>query len=33
MKWIVVALSAFVLALGVTTSPSVPLLHAQQPGA
>ena len=29
MKWIAMALSAFVLALCVNVSPSVPRLHAQ----
>jgi hypothetical protein len=33
MKWISMALAAFVLALCVSVSPSVPRLHAQQPRA
>ena len=33
MKWIAMALAAFVLALCVSVSPPVPLLHAQQPSA
>ena len=32
MKWIAIGVSAFVLALVLTVSHSVPLLHAQQAG-